>query len=98
MFDIIKPKSNKKPREVRALEIEEQQKLTDYLLYVPIQDEPYKNVFLIQMFLGLRIGEALALQTSNINLHKNIMSITNTLTTDKNKRIIMGRRRISTPL
>ena len=43
MFDIIKPKSNKQPRDVRALEIEEQQKLTDYLLYVPISDEPFKD-------------------------------------------------------
>ena len=90
MFDTITPKSNKKPREVRALEIEEQQKLTDYLQYVPIQDEPYKNVFLFQMFLGLRIGEALALQTSDINLHKNLISISKTLTTDKNKNVIMG--------
>ena len=89
MFDIIKPKSNKKPREVRALEVEEQQKLTDYLLYVPIQDEPYKNIFLLQMFLGLRIGEALALQTSDINLHKNIINISKTLTTDKSKKVIM---------
>ena len=90
MFDIIKPKSNKKPKDIRALEIEEQQKLTDYLLYVPLQDEPYKNVFLLQMFLGLRIGEALALQTSNINLYKNIIHITNTLTTDIDRKVIMG--------
>lgn len=90
MFDTITPKSNKKPREVRALEIEEQQKLTDYLQYVPIQDEPYKNVFLFQMFLGLRIGEALALQTSDINLQRNLISVSKTLTTDKNKNIIMG--------
>ena len=48
-------------------------KLTDYLLYVPISDEPFKNVFLLQMFLGLRIGEALALQISDINLYKNII-------------------------
>ena len=90
MFDIIKPKSNKQPREVRALEIEEQQKLTDYLLYVPICDEPFKNVFLLQMFLGLRIGEALALQMSDINLCKNIICISKTLTTDKNRKVIMG--------
>lgn len=90
MFDIIKPKSNKKPREVRALELEEQQNLTDYLVYVPIQDEPYKNVFLLQMFLGLRIGETLALKTSDINLQKNIIKISRTLTTNKNKKVIMG--------
>ena len=90
MFDIIKPKSNKKKKDVRALEIEEQQMLTDYLLNVPIQDEPNKNIFLLQMFMGLRIGEALALQTSDINLHKNIITISKTLTTDKNRKVIMG--------
>ena len=90
MFDIIRPKSNKKKKEVRALEIEEQQMLTDYLLNVPIQDEPNKNIFLLQMFMGLRIGEALALQTTDINLHKNIITISKTLTTDKNRKVIMG--------
>lgn len=90
MFDIIRPKSIKKKKEVRALEIEEQQMLTDYLLNVPIQDEPNKNIFLLQMFMGLRVGEALALQTSDINLHKNIITISKTLTTDKNRKVIMG--------
>ena len=90
MFDIIKTKSNKKKKDVRALEIEEQQMLTDYLLNVPIQDEPNKNIFLLQMFMGLRIGEALALQTTDINLHKNIITISKTLTTDKNRKVIMG--------
>ena len=90
MFDIIKPKSNKNKKDVRALEIEEQQMLTDYLLNVPIQDEPNKNIFLLQMFMGLRIGEALALQTTDINLHKNIITISKTLTTDKNRKVIMG--------
>ena len=88
MFDIIRPKSIKKKKEVRALEIEEQQMLTDYLLNVPIQDEPNKNIFLLQMFMGLRVGEALALQTSDINLHKNIITISKTLTTDKNRKVI----------
>lgn len=90
MFDIIRPKSFKKKKEIRALEIEEQQILTDYLLNIPIQDEPNKNVFLLQMFMGLRIGEALALQTSDINLQKNIITISKTLTTDKDRKIIMG--------
>lgn len=90
MFDIIRPKSNKKKKDVRALEIDEQQRLTDYLLNIPIQDEPNKNVFLLQMFMGLRIGEALALQTSDINLHKNIITISKTLTTDKDRKVIMG--------
>lgn len=32
MVDVIKPKSNKKDKVVRALEVEEQQQLTDFLL------------------------------------------------------------------
>ena len=90
MFDIIRPKSNKKKKEIRALEIEEQQMLTDYLLNIPIQEEPNKNAFLLQMYMGLRIGEALALRTSDIDLHKNVINISKTLTTDKDRKIIMG--------
>ena len=90
MFDIIRPKSNKKKKEVRALEIEEQQMLTDYLLNIPIQEEPNKNAFLLQMYMGLRIGEALALRTSDIDLRKNVINISKTLTTDRNRKIIMG--------
>ena len=71
MLGVIKPKSIKQTDGIRALELEEQQKLTNYLLAVPIYDEPYRNVFLFQMFFGLRIGEALALQLSDINLQKN---------------------------
>lgn len=90
MFDIIKPKSNKKPKEIKALQLEEQQILTRYLLDSPIELEPYKNVFLIQMFMGLRIGEALALKTSDINLNKKILTVNKTLTRDKNNNVIMG--------
>ena len=50
MFDVITPKSTKPPQVIRALDLEEQQKLTNYLLAVPIYDEPYRNVFLFQMF------------------------------------------------
>lgn len=90
MCDVIKPKSIKQTDGIRALELEEQQKLTNYLLAVPIYDEPYRNVFLFQMFFGLRIGEALALQLSDINLQKNIIYINKTITRDKDDNVIMG--------
>ena len=41
MFDVIRPRSNQARKKVRALTIEEQQKLTNYLMSVPISDEPY---------------------------------------------------------
>ena len=90
MNDVIRPRSTKKRKVVRALEIEEQQKLTDYLMNVPITDEPYKVAYLIEMYLGLRIGEVLALRNTDINLHKNLISVNKTLSTDKNHKVIMG--------
>ncbi len=90
MIEVIEPKSEKPPKIVRALEIEEQQMLTNYLMNIPIENEPYKVAYLMQMYLGLRIGEALALKTSDINLEKNLVHISRTLTFDKHHKLIMG--------
>jgi integrase len=90
LIDVIKPKSTKPDKVVRALEIEEQQKLTDYLMSKSIEEEPYKNVFLIQMYMGLRVGEVLALRNSDIDLKWNLLKVNKTLTTNKNGKIIMG--------
>ena len=90
MIEVIEPKSEKPPKIVRALEIEEQQMLTNYLMNIPLENEPYKVAYLMQMYLGLRIGEALALKTSDINLERDLIHIARTLTFDKNHKLIMG--------
>lgn len=90
MIEVIEPKSNKPPKIVRALEIEEQQMLTNYLMNIPLENEPYKVAYLMQMYLGLRIGEALALKTSDINLERNLIHVSRTLTFDKEHKLIMG--------
>lgn len=90
MIDTYIPESKKTAKKIRALEIEEQQILTEYLKNVSIEDEKYKNVFLIQMYEGLRIGEVLALQNKDIDLEKNVIHISKTLTRDKNGKVIMG--------
>lgn len=90
MAEVIRPKSIQEKKVVRALEIEEQQSLTNYLMSVPIIVEPFKVAYLMQMYCGLRIGEALALRSTDINLQKNLVYVTRTLTTDKNKKVIMG--------
>lgn len=90
MTDVIKPRSTKESKVVRALEVEEQQKLTNYLMSVPIENEPYKVAYLIEMYLGLRIGETLALRSTDIDLKKNLITVNKTLTTDKKDKIIMG--------
>ena len=90
MDDVIKPKSTKEDKEVRALTIEEQQSLSNYLLNCTINEETYKNVFLIQMYLGLRIGETLALNINDIDIKKQIINVNKTLTLGKDNEVIMG--------
>ncbi len=90
MVDVIKPRSTKADKEVRAMTVDEQQVFTNYLMGKDIQDEPYKNVFLIQMYMGLRVGEALALRNGDIDLRKNLINVNKTLTTDKDEKVIMG--------
>lgn len=90
MINVLKPKSNKLDKEVRALTVEEQQLLTDYLMSKDISNCKYKNVYLIQMYMGLRIGEVLALKTSDIDLQNKRISVKKTLTRDEIGNIIMG--------
>ena len=92
MADVIRPKSDKEDKDVRALTVEEQQEFTNWLINKPINKFKYRNVFLIQMYLGLRIGEALALATYDIDLENKKVNIHRTLTTDKKGHIKMGNK------
>ena len=90
MYDTIVPKSTRPDKVIRALNIEEQQRLTDYLVNSSIVDEPYKTAFLIELYMGLRIGEVLALRKENINLIHNLIYVNNTMTRDENGKRIIG--------
>lgn len=91
MYETVKPKSKKEDRICSALEIDEQQRLTDYLLSENTKTLPYRNVFLIQLYMELRVGEALALTADDFNLDKNVLTIKQTLTTDKNDKVCIGK-------
>lgn len=92
MINVIKPKSLKEDKVVRAFTVEEQQEFTKYLLNKDLKHCKYRNVFLIQMYMGLRCGETLALTTHDIDLKYRKMNIHRTLTTDENNAIIMGNK------
>ena len=64
--------------------------IRDYLISKNVNEEPYKNVYLIQMYMGLRVGEVLALKSSDIDLNKNLMRINKTTTLDKDGKSIIG--------
>lgn len=92
MTDVIRPKSDKENKIVRALTLEEQQQFTQWLINKPISEYKYKNVFLIQMYMGLRVGETLALSTHDIDLRNRKINVHRTLTTDEKGNIIMGNK------
>lgn len=92
MINVIRPKSLKEDKIIRALTVEEQQIFTDYLLNKDSNGCKYKNVFLIQMYMGLRVGEALALTTHDIDLQHKKVNVHRTLTIDKNGITILGNK------
>ena len=91
MIDVIKPKSKKEDKVYEALEVEEQKLLTDYIVSKSVTEMPYKNCLLLELYMGLRVGEALALQIGDINLQRNIISINKTLTTDIDNQLCIGK-------
>ena len=91
MVGVIRPRSEKENKVVRALEVEEQQALIDYLYSKTASEFKYKNCMLIELFMGLRVGEALALTTHDVDHHNKQLNVHRTLTMDECGNPIMGK-------
>ena len=89
MADIIKPKSKIVNKPLKALTIEEQEYMAKYLMSLSLKKCRYKNVFLIQMFTGMRIGEVLALKITDIDLAHNIIKVEHTISIDAEEKTII---------
>lgn len=85
LLNVIKPKSIKPDKEIIALTIEEQKSLI-----VHLENEQYKNIFLIALHTGMRIGEILALQPQDIDFNSKLINITKTLTKTKTGKVFIG--------
>lgn len=85
LINVIKPKSVKKDKEVESLTIDEQKVFVNEL-----ENEQYKNIFLIALHTGMRIGEILALQPEDIDFENKLITIDNTLTKNKSGKIKVG--------
>lgn len=81
----MKPKSDKQDKKVEAFTIDEQKQFLEAL-----EKEKYKDIMIIALYTGMRIGELLALQVNDIELEKNIISINKTLTKTKDGKVILG--------
>ena len=87
---IKKPKSKKETKSVEALTIDEQKKLISVLKKYEFNHK-YKNIILLALFTGLRIGEVLALTHDNINMKEKSITIEKTLSRDLNDNVILGK-------
>lgn len=93
MFNIMddetlsKPISVKEKRKTKALTVEEQEKLENILTSSP---SVYNDIILLQLHLGARIGEVLALSKNCVNLKNNTITIDKTITRNENDKVILG--------
>lgn len=84
---ISKPKSSIPDRPIEALTLEQNKKLVKML---DEGDYKFKNIVLLQLYTGIRIGEALALSIEDIDFTTNTIKIRRTLTRDENNKTIIG--------
>lgn len=87
---LSKPISTKETLPVEALTIKEEKKLRT-ILNNQERNHKYRNIVLLQLCTGMRIGEVLARSKSDIDLKNNTLCINNTLTKDKDGKIILGK-------
>ena len=88
---VEKPKSEYKTHHRKALTIEEQRKLIEYLNNVNYSECHHKYLLLLLLSTGMRIGEALVLDyDKDIDLENGKIHIRRTQTKDKNGTAIIG--------
>lgn len=85
--EVKKPKSDKLDKEVISLSIEEEKKLINI---VSTENKEYKNIILLMIFTGMRIGEVLALKVNDFD--ENYIYVSTTITRDENDKSILGKK------
>lgn len=86
MLHVVKPKSNKQDKKVEALTLEQHQKFL-----ASLDNELYKNIFLIAINTGMRVGEILALQPGDIDLENNLIKVNKTITRNDYDSFTLGK-------
>ena len=92
MATVIIPRSDKLDKKVRSLTIEEEKNFVGWLLSQNPREFKFRNIYLIQMFCGLRISEVLALKRADINLREKKINVDKTLVTLPDKSVYLSNR------
>jgi len=87
---LTKPISLRETKKVEALTIKEE-KLLRKILNTKELNHKYRNIVLLQLDTGMRIGEVLARSKDDINFKNNTLNIHNTLTKNKEGKTILGK-------
>ena len=87
---LTKPISKKETKKIEALTIKEEKKLRN-ILNTQELNHKYRNIVLLQLDTGMRIGEVLARSINDINFKNNTLNIHNTLTKNKEGKTILGK-------
>lgn len=85
--ELKKPISKKTTKIVKSLSDDELEKL-NHILDNEEKDHKYRNIVKMQLISGMRIGEVLARSFNDLNNETNELYVHNTLTQDKNYRVI----------
>ena len=88
--DLKKPISKKDTKHVESLTVDEEKKLVD-ILNNEEKHHKYRNILLLQLNTGMRIGEVLALSKDCIDLKNKTITVYRTLTRDLKEQVIMGK-------
>ena len=86
---LTKPISKKENKKIEALSKEEELKLIS-ILNNEEQNHKYRDIILLQLYTGMRIGEIVALSNDCINLKNNTLTVYRTLTQDDKYNTILG--------
>lgn len=87
---LTRPISIKEPQKVEALTRKEEELLRK-ILNTTERNHKYRNIVLLQLNTGMRIGEVLARSKNDVDIKNQTLFIHNTLTKDKNSKIILGK-------
>lgn len=86
---LTKPISKRPEQRIEALTVDEEKHFIDILNNQEYYHN-YRDILLLQLYTGMRIGEVLALSKDCINFNDNTLTVYRTLTQDSKYHVIMG--------